>query len=78
MGKKIKGPAEMLEGCFSNQEWEFLKHHKDFKTELKKGCKTLDDFELLSTLGARILLKSEVEPNKVSAPSVHPRKGKRN
>jgi hypothetical protein len=61
MGQKIKNPRELLEHCFSALEWEYLKHHPDFKIELKKGCKTLDDFQKLSTLGDQLLTRRDSE-----------------
>jgi hypothetical protein len=77
MGQKIKGPAELLKSCFSNQEWEFLSHHKDFQSELKKGCKTLDDFEKLSTLGARIIEETQSFAPKQSVSRDRPNNGTR-
>jgi hypothetical protein len=77
MGQKIKGPAELLEKTFSATEWEFLRQHKDFKVELKKGCKTLDDYERLSILGAQLILEIEAASNKSPAPPVRSRQDKR-
>jgi hypothetical protein len=61
MGQKIKNPRELLEHCFSAIEWEYLKHHHDFKVELKKGCKTIEDFERLSTMGDKLLTRRDFE-----------------
>lgn len=75
MGQKIKTPRELLEHSFSAPEWEFLKHHKDFKIELKKGCKTLDDFERLSTMGDQLLPRRDVmHPENPSLPRPRNRK----
>ena len=77
MGQKIKSPRELLNGCFTSLEWDYLAHHKDFKIELKNGCKSLDDFERLSTLGGQLLAEREIaNPN--NPPSPHPRTRKRN
>jgi len=79
MGHKIKGPAELLANCFSKPEWEYLKHHKDFKIELEKGCKTVDDFERLSILGQQLLADWEIaHPEQPTFPGIAPRSRKRN
>ena len=77
MGQKMKGPAELLKSCFSDHEWEFLSHHKDFQTELQKGCKTLDDFEKLSALGDAITQETQIFVPKQSVSRDRLNNGKR-
>jgi hypothetical protein len=75
MGQKIKNPAELLKDCFSALEWEYLTHQPDFRSEFKRGCKTLDDFERLSTVGHHLLTDREMaDPER--SPSISDRKRK--
>ena len=59
MGRKVKQHAELLERCFSREEWEYLKRSEKFKARLEKANNTLDDFEDLCLLGDRLLKQWE-------------------
>ena len=78
MGQKIKNPAELLKDCFSALEWEYLTHQPNFISEFKKGCKTLDDFERLSTLGHHLITDRETaDPERSPSVSDRPQNRKR-
>ena len=59
MGRKVKHNVRLLERAFSREEWEYLKRHEEFEGLLKSKNVTLDDFEKLSLLGDRLLMKWE-------------------
>ena len=72
MGETENHNLKLLRASFSDEEWAYLVSLPEFNNLLQTANKTLDDFENLSLIGARLLIDME-EHNPLFLRPPHPK-----